>query len=75
MNRKKLCINIIQVVILSLTISCSSNEESKEKNIIKKTTDTIAHDAVDKITKPIDKAKKVDQLSTDRTNDLKEAIE
>lgn len=73
MNIIKSCITILQVAALSLTISCSNTEESDEKNVIKKTTDKIAHDGVDLIKTPINKAKNVENLSNDRTREFKEA--
>lgn len=73
MNKIKSCITILQIAALSLTISCSNSEEPDEKNVIKKTTDQIAHDAVDMIKTPINKAKNVGDLSNDRTREFKEA--
>ncbi len=73
MNIIKPYIIVLQVVVLSLIISCSNNEESEEKNVIKKTTDKIAHEAVEMINNPIDKAKNVEELSNDHNHELKEA--
>jgi hypothetical protein len=73
MDISKLSITILQVVLLALIISCSNTEESDEKNAINKTTDKIAHDAVDAIKKPINKAKNVEVLTNDRTREIKEA--
>lgn len=38
--------------------SCSSSEENEEAGVIKQTTDSVAHEAVDRITSPIEKAKR-----------------
>ncbi|MBT8360823.1 MAG: hypothetical protein HKP41_05870 [Desulfobacterales bacterium] len=73
MNIRKSCITILQIVALSLTISCSNTEESDEKNVIKKTKNKIAHDAVDMIKTPINKAKNVEDLSNNRTREFKQA--
>jgi len=73
MNISKFCITILQIAVLSLAVSCSNSEESDEGNVINKTTDKIAHDAVDAIKKPINKAENVQELSNDRSQKIKKA--
>jgi len=73
MNPKIIYFTVLQLAALSLIISCTNSEDQDEKNVITITTDRIAQDAVETIYKPIDKAKNVDVLSTDRTRDIKDA--
>ncbi len=75
MNVSKSVITILQIAVLLLTFSCSNSEEPEERNGIKKTTDKIAHDAVDAMKKPINSAENVQLLSNDRTQEIKEAAE
>ena len=56
-----------------LLLSCSNSDESSEKDIIERTTDKIAQDAANMIKTPINKAKHVENLSSDHTGKLKEA--
>jgi hypothetical protein len=73
MNVSKSVITILQIAVLLLTFSCSNSEEPEERNVIKKTTDKIAHDAVGAMKKPINSAGKVQLLSNDRNQEIKEA--
>ncbi len=73
MSKSKFYFTVLQIVALSLTISCSNSEDSEEKNVIKKTTDKIAQGAVESIKKPINKANNVEVLSNDRAREIKEA--
>lgn len=73
MNTSKFCITILQVVTLSLIVACSNTEEPDGKNVINRTTDKIAHDAVSTVKRPINKAKNVAVLSNDRTREIQDA--
>ena len=73
MNRLKFSFTVLQVIALSLTISCSNSEKPDEKNVIEKTTNKIALDAVETINKPINKAKNIELLSTDHTREIEAA--
>lgn len=64
---------VLQLVILSLTISCSNSEDPGEKGVIKKTQDKIAQDAVDYIKSPIDQAKAASKLANEHTRQVEEA--
>ncbi len=63
----------MQIAVLSLTLSCSDSEESDERDVIEKTTDKIASEAVDAIKKPIKQAENVQMLSNDRNQEIKES--
>ncbi len=62
-----------QAVVLLLTISCSSSEESNEKGAIAKKQDEIAQSAVRSIKDPLEQAKAVGELSNERTQQIEEA--
>jgi hypothetical protein len=69
----KICFFISQAVVLLLTISCSSSDESNEKGVIEKKQDEIAQDAVDSIKDPLERAKAVGDLANERTQQIEEA--
>lgn len=64
---------ILQIVVLSLVVSCSDPEETSEKGSIKETQDKIAQEAVDYIKDPLDKAKEAAELANQQTQRVKDA--
>jgi len=73
MNISKVCIVILVTALLALTVSCSDNEDLNEKSAIRKSTDKIAQEATEMIKNPINEAKEVAELSTDRAHQFEEA--
>ena len=68
----KICFAISQAVVLLLTISCSSSDESNEKGAIEKKQDEIAQDAVHSIKDPLERAKAAGDLVNERTQQIEE---
>ena len=64
---------LLQIIVLSLTVSCSDSEETSEKGSLKETQDKIAQEAVDYIKVPLDKAKEASELANRHTQQVKEA--
>lgn len=64
---------LLQMAAVFLLLSCSNSDESSEKDIIERTTDKIAQDATNMIKNPINKAKQLENLSSDHTGKLEEA--
>ena len=73
MSISKVCIAILVAAPLALTVSCSNNEDSNENGAIRKSTDKIAQEATEMIKNPINEAKEVVELSTDRAHQFEEA--
>lgn len=73
MKTLKICFVILQAVVLLLTISCSSSEESNEKGAIEKKQDEIAQDAVNYIKEPLEQVKAVSELANERTQQMEES--
>jgi len=69
----KICFILSQAIVLLLTISCSSSEESNEKGAIEKKQDEIAQSAVSSIKDPLERAKAVGELANERTQQIEEA--
>ena len=69
----KTCFILLQMAAVFLLLSCSNSDESSEKDIIERTTDKIAQDATNMIKNPINKAKHLENLSSDHTGKLEEA--
>jgi hypothetical protein len=64
---------LLQIIVLSLTVSCSDSEDTSEKGSLKETQDKIAQEAVDYIKVPLDKAKEASELANRHTQQVKEA--
>ncbi|MFT5729971.1 MAG: hypothetical protein ACI8PB_004144 [Desulforhopalus sp.] len=64
---------LLQIIVLSLTVSCSDSEDTSEKRSLKETQDKIAQEAVDYIKVPLDKAKEARELANRHTQQVKEA--
>jgi len=71
----KQSLTMLAILPLFLLFSCSTPEEKEEAGVIKQTTDTIAHEAVDRIQSPIDKATAIKELQENRDNTIQEAVE
>lgn len=67
---------LLSALIMLMLASCSNEQESSEdKGIIKKATDKVAHEIVEKIQRPMDKARAVKSLEEQRAARLKEQTE
>ena len=75
MSISKVCIVSLGAAILAQTVSCSNNEDSNEKGAIRKSTDKIALEATEMIRNPINEAKEVAELNTERAHQFEEATE
>ena len=64
---------LLQIIVLSLTVSCSDSEDTSDKGSLKETQDKIAQEAVDYIKGPLDKAKEASELTNRHTQQVKEA--
>lgn len=73
MSISKVCIVSLVASLFVLTGSCSNNEDSNEKGTIRKTTDKIAQEATEMINNPINEAKEVVDLNSDRAHQLEDA--
>ncbi len=73
MSIPKVYIIILVAALLALSVSCSDNEDSNEKSAIRKSTDKIAQEATEMIKNPINEAKEVAELSTDRAHQFEKA--
>ncbi len=64
---------LLQIIVLSLTVSCSDHEDTSDKGGLKETQDKIAQEAVDYIKGPLDKAKEASELANRHNQQVKEA--
>jgi len=64
---------LLQIIVLSLTVSCSDSEDTSDKGSLKETQDKIAQEAVDYIKGPLDKAKEASELANRHTQQVKDA--
>ena len=64
---------LLQIIVLSLTVSCSDSEDTSEKRSLKETQDKIAQEAADYIKVPLDKAKEASEFANRHTQQVKEA--
>ncbi|MBU0731188.1 MAG: hypothetical protein KKE17_02325 [Proteobacteria bacterium] len=76
---KKTALTLITILVFAtLCMTGCSKEESKvdkAKNEIQKFTDKTADKAVKKIKTPIDKAKKISQVGSERLEEMEKALE
>ncbi len=62
MKTKQITALLCTALLLSVSVTACSNSEEEEKSSIEQFTDKTAHDAVNQIQAPIDKAKAVQAL-------------
>ncbi len=65
---------IVSALVVLLLSACSSSEDKTEQDSIKKTTDKIAHEAVDNIKAPIDQAKLAKELTEQHNSAIQDNV-
>ncbi len=66
----------IIVCILTMLTACSSEEQNvEEKSEIRKATDKVAHELVEDIQRPLDKAEAIKTLEEQRNETIKKQVE
>ena len=67
---------IIMMCTLAMLIACSNEEQNvEEKSEIRKATDKIAHELVEDIQQPLDKAEAIKTLEEQRNNTIRKQAE
>ena len=75
MKTKRISALLFTVLLLSVSITACSNNEDEEKSSIEQFTDKTAHDAVNQIQAPIDKAKAVQELVNQQQEEVRKTAE
>ena len=64
---------IVQIIVLSMMVSCSDSENTSDQKSLQETQDKIAQEAADYINVPLDKAKQASELANRHVERIKEA--
>ena len=75
MKAKQISALLFVALLLSISVSACSNSEDEEKSSIEQFTDKTAHNAVDQIQAPIDKAKAVQELVNQQQEEVRKTAE